>query len=73
MQDEQMPQNISYNHNGTFNAPPHPMSPMSPMGGMSGGEMSPGFIGPGSPQYNYGMDGIVQDQKPFHVCIQVST
>ena len=69
MQEEHMPQNISYNHNGTFNAPPHPMSPpghpMSPMG-MSAGEMSPAFIGPGSPQYNnYGMDGLVQEQKPF--------
>merc|ERR1711963_81114 len=59
-----MPQNISYNHNGKFNAPPmvHPMSPQ----GMSAGEMSPPFIGPGSPQYNYHMDGMMHEQKPFH-------
>ena len=62
--EEHMPQNISYNHNGKFNAPPmvHPMSPQ----GMSAGEMSPPFIGPGSPQYNYHMDGMMHEQKPFH-------
>ena len=60
---EEMPQNISYNHNGTFNAPPMVTHPMSPPG-MSTGEMSPHFIGPGSPQYNYPMEAMVPDQKP---------
>ena len=60
---EEMPQNISYNHNGTFNAPPMVTHPMSPPG-MSAGEMSPHFIGPGSPQYNYPMEAMVPDQKP---------
>lgn len=71
MQEEHMPQNISYNHNGTFNAPPMVPYPMSPPGmstSMSPGEMSPQFIGPGSPQYNYPIEGMVLDQKP---CVQV--
>jgi len=63
MLEESMPQNISYNHNGTFNAPPMVTHPMSPPG-MSTGEMSPHFIGPGSPQYNYPMEAMVPDQKP---------
>ena len=58
---EEMPQNISYNHNGTFNAPPMVAHPMLPPG-TSTNKMLPHLIGPGSSPYNYPM---VPEQKPF--------
>ena len=53
---QQEEQNISNNHNGTFNAP----SMVNP--GTSNNKMLPHLIGPGSSPYNYPM---VPEQKPF--------
>ena len=53
---QQEEQNISNNHNGTFNAP----SMVNP--GTSTNKMLPHLIGPGSSPYNYPM---VPEQKPF--------